>query len=144
MDDIENITINKICAVITRRDNKDIADIWWLFTRHYTPERDFLRLYAEACKREAALDDIAFASSVFEYISEKADLILHELSKTGMMLMKIPGAELKEVCSKFVCLLNYTPPRASWTYPNTEAVVSIHAPAGALRSRACFLLENRF
>lgn len=106
VDNIENIAINKLCTVVTRTDYKDIADVWWLFSRRYAPEHDFPGLYIEAQKREGALDDVAFAKSVFEYISENAKTIVSGLADSGLMLTEMPPDELSSVFTELSRLIN--------------------------------------
>ena len=99
----ENIAINKISAVVSRSEPKDIVDLSWLFTALFNPERDFLFLFQEAVKREALLEDYLFVKGVFNYISINSDRYLDILKPS--LLINISSQEISLVFELFEKLI---------------------------------------
>lgn len=76
IDTLENITTNKICAVINRGEPKDIIDLTWLFMNAFIPEKDFPQLFKKSIKREGLLEDLLYVRSVFHHIAHDPETVL--------------------------------------------------------------------
>ncbi|MEW6419709.1 MAG: nucleotidyl transferase AbiEii/AbiGii toxin family protein [Nitrospirota bacterium] len=81
VDTVENIAINKICAVVSRAEPKDIIDLTWLFLNVFNPERDFIQLFNKATKREGLLEDLLYVKGVFNHIRQRSESILEVIHK---------------------------------------------------------------
>ncbi|GAB4536061.1 MAG: hypothetical protein Fur0020_03840 [Thermodesulfovibrionia bacterium] len=99
LDTPRNIAINKITAVVSRTEPKDIIDLTWLFKNIFSPEKDFLSLFNEATKREAILEDTLFVKGVFNYISINSDKYLDILKPS--LLINISSYDISLIFRSF-------------------------------------------
>lgn len=76
VDTVDNIAINKICAVVSRTEPKDIVDLTWIFKYMLSVNMDFIPLFKIATKREGLLEDLLYVKGVFSHISQNANKIL--------------------------------------------------------------------
>lgn len=79
LDVLDNIGANKICSVVSRGEPRDAVDLFFLLK----DERElFFRLFEEAQRREALLEDLLYVSSAFEGIAEATEGMLAEMRGT--------------------------------------------------------------
>lgn len=99
IDILKNITINKICAVVSRTEPKDIIDMAWIFSSIFNVKKDFLDLFLEATRREGLLEDILFVKGVFNYISISAEKFVDIIKPS--MLVNISSNEISTIFGEF-------------------------------------------
>ena len=93
LDTLENITINKIKAIATRYDVKDLFDLGILFSNYFT-ENEFIKFYKKAMKKEDNLKDFLYITGVFKTAIEaiknnKKELLLKEDNNFDQTLEKL-------------------------------------------------------
>ena len=76
LDMLDNITVNKICSVVSRGEPRDVTDLFFLLKDERGLFHSFFR---EAQRREALLEDLLYVSSAFERIAEATEEILAEM-----------------------------------------------------------------
>ncbi len=76
LDVLDNITVNKICSVVSRSEPRDVIDLFFLLK----DERGlFPSFFREAQRREVLLEDLLYVSSAFERIAEATEEMLAEM-----------------------------------------------------------------
>jgi len=81
LDRLNNIAANKICSVVSRAEPRDVVDLFFLL-KERPLIADFVKLFKEARRREALLEDGLYVSSAFEEIAEATDAIIEELKES--------------------------------------------------------------
>lgn len=99
MDNLKNICINKISAVVSRAEPKDIVDLTLLFNEVFNAERDFISLYKEAIRREVLLEDYLYAAGLFDYIVINSKEILSPIRNS--LLKELTSENIKRVFTVF-------------------------------------------
>ena len=81
IDTLDNISSNKLCALVSRYEAKDIVDFYFISERVWkeTKRESFQACYEKARKKEALLDDPAMAAYQME---ELLNRVLSEKEKT--------------------------------------------------------------
>jgi len=105
IDTLENICVNKICAVVGRLSAKDVVDLFFLFQKAYDVDK-FLLFYEEGRRREALLDDFNYTIEAFEEIQKRAEDILKIMSST--LRKEVPLQNFKSLWKKFEDILKST------------------------------------
>ncbi|HVO83683.1 MAG TPA: nucleotidyl transferase AbiEii/AbiGii toxin family protein [Syntrophobacteria bacterium] len=102
IDTIENIASNKLSAITSRYEPKDLVDFYFISEIVWkgTEKENFLKCYDEARKKEALLDDPAMAAYQFEQLlgrvlAEKEDAL-------PTMKKKIDWSLLERLCRNFI------------------------------------------
>lgn len=76
VDRLDNIGPNKICALVSRTEPRDVIDCYML----YKGSRDmFMEHYQIAMQREALLDDFMYVGEKFYHIGETARAIIESM-----------------------------------------------------------------
>jgi predicted nucleotidyltransferase component of viral defense system len=99
VDTLENIAINKVCAVVSRAEPKDIIDLTWLFLNAFNPEKDFIQLYHKATEREGLLEDLLYVKGVLNHIRQNSESILKVIQ--GALIQAFNYLQISEVFSSF-------------------------------------------
>ncbi|WP_041458794.1 nucleotidyl transferase AbiEii/AbiGii toxin family protein [Ammonifex degensii] len=89
-----NIAVNKLCAVVSRGEPKDVVDLAFLLKVGAVGPPSLARLFAGAAEREAALDDPLYVSALLEELAERADRALEEVR--SLLVREVAAAEMRE------------------------------------------------
>ncbi|MEW6003284.1 MAG: nucleotidyl transferase AbiEii/AbiGii toxin family protein [Nitrospirota bacterium] len=104
VDTLENIAINKIYAVVSRAEPKDIIDLTWLFLNVFNPDRDFIQLFHKATEREGLLEDLLYVKGVFNHIGQNSESILKVMQ--AALLLVFNHSYISKVFSLFEGSIN--------------------------------------
>lgn len=103
IDSLKNICINKISAVVSRAEPKDIVDLTWLFIDVFNIDKDFLILYDNAQKREAILEDYLYVAGLFNYIATHTEEVVALVKDT--LIKNLKHSDIEKIFSKFESLI---------------------------------------
>lgn len=105
IDSVENIGFNKLSAITSRYEPKDLVDFYFISEIVWkgAEKENFLNCYDEARKREALLDDPAMAAYQFEQLLER--VLAEREDALPTMKKKIDWSLFERICRKFIDLM---------------------------------------
>ncbi|MBW2029632.1 MAG: nucleotidyl transferase AbiEii/AbiGii toxin family protein [Deltaproteobacteria bacterium] len=95
VDTLENIASNKLCAIASRFEEKDLIDFFFIGKTFWMGARQphFLKCYEMARKKEALLDDPAMAAYQVEQLLDR--VLLEKERGISSMMVKIDWKTLE-------------------------------------------------